>query len=167
MYQPWIENEPQEVKNQIMNQWVMDYQKRLDLVWKCLMKAQKSICSQMKRTPTLLYKAGQHVWLLTKSWQPQILKIQWISLFKIQEVLHNTCQLHLPLTLKIHPVVNVAFLKHAAMSTSLDLKHTILSNPQEMANKKWDIMFIIAHKYQGKQLLFKVWWKGYGLKNNT
>lgn len=79
-----------------------------------------------------------------------MLEVRWIGLFEIQEVLHNACHLCLPSILKIHPVINVAFLKLAVTIVSSDLKCAILSNLQDMAEKEWNIKAIIAHKHQGQ-----------------
>lgn len=121
-YWPCIDNESQEVENQVVAQWAHDYQKCLDLAQKCLLKIQESMCSQMKHTPTPKYVAGQQVWLLMCLWQPQLLEVWWVGPFEVQEVLHNACQLHLSSMLKIHPVVNVAYLKLASAVATGDPK---------------------------------------------
>lgn len=148
-YYSHIRNGPQEAENHITNQWATKYQKWFDLAWKCLVKTQESMQTQMKCTPTPSYKTGQHVWLSTKSWQLQILEVQWIGLFEIQKVLHNACHLHLLSMLKIHPMVNIAFLKPMASIISSNPRWTISSNPQDMADKEWDIKMIVTHKCQG------------------
>lgn len=107
---------------------------------------QESMCSQMKCLPTPAYREGQQVWLLTKSWKPQVLKVQWVGPFEVQEVLHNACRLHLPLTLHVHPVINVAYLKPVISTVPLDPSHLVLSNPHYMADHEWDVQEIVAHK---------------------
>lgn len=92
--------------------------------------------SQTKHTSISLYKPGQHVWLLTKLWQPQVLEVQWIGLFEVQEVLYNACQLCLPLMLKIHPVVNVVFLKPVSTLMPSNSPRVVLANSQDMADKE-------------------------------
>src|SRR5438445_294699 len=166
-YRPRIGNEPQEVENRIANQWAADYQKRLDLARKCLAKAQESMRAQIKRTPTPQYVAGQRVWLSTRSWQPQVLEVRWIGPFEIQEVLHNACRLRLPSTLKIHPVVNVAYLKPVSEALTTDPRREVLASPEQLADPEWEIESIVAHKRHGRQLLFRVRWKGYGSEDDT
>lgn len=94
---------------------------------------------QMKWIPTPSYKEGQTVWLLIKSWQPQVLEVCWIGLFEIQEVLHNACQLRLPSMLRIYPVINVVYLKPAISTMSSDPSCPVLANPQQMADWEWDV----------------------------
>lgn len=133
-YHPWIGNELQMVENYIVNQWAADYQEWLDLAQKCLTKMQESMHNQMKWTSTPSYKTGDQVWLSIKSWQPQILEVQWIGPFEIQEVLHNACCLHLLSTLHIHPVINITFLKPTVTLTPSDPHWPIISNPQDMTD---------------------------------
>lgn len=90
----------------------------------------------MKCTPIPLYKISQCVWLFTKSWQPQVLKVQWIGSFKIREVLYNACCLCLPLMLKIHPVVNVTYLKPTLTVLPSNPKRVMLANPHNMTDKE-------------------------------
>lgn len=105
--------------------------------------------SQIKCAPTSKYVAGQQVWLFMWSWQLQLLEVRWIGLFEVQEVLHNTCQLCLPSMLKIHPVINITYLKLASSMTANDSKRPVFVSPNNLANPKWEVKQIVAHHHQG------------------
>ena len=53
------------------------------------------------------------------------------------------------------------------MALTSDPRHAVISNPGNLVDKEWDVAEIVAHKHQGCQLLFKVCWKGYSLKDDT
>ena len=97
---------------------------------------QESMHAQIKHTPMSKYIAGQHMWLSTHSWQPQVLEAQWIGPFEIQEVLHNACRLRLLSTIKVHPVVNIMHLKPISEVPTSDPHQELLANPANLAEKK-------------------------------
>ena len=122
--------------------------------------------AKRRRVPPPAYRPGQKVWLLARELSlPTIsrkLAPRYVGLYSIEKVINpSALRLHLPPSLKIHPVFHVSKVKSVATS---DLSPPAPPPPRtlESSDLVWEVNRILAVRRSGRGFHYLVDWVGYG-----
>ena len=126
------------------------------------------------RSEAVGYKVGDLVLLSTKDLKWQMVGqsseklVEWfIGPYKIKAIISsNVVELELPITVKIHPVVNVSRIKRYV--DQVDGQRKEMPQPVVIeGEEEWEVEKILnKRKIKGKDK-FLVWWKGFTVEGDT
>ncbi|KIK13027.1 hypothetical protein PISMIDRAFT_18283 [Pisolithus microcarpus 441] len=119
------------------------------------------------------YSVGQEVWLDTTHVQidgcpSRKFTEKWIGPYKILSVKPNAVELCLPKTLRIHPVVNVSWVKLYRGP----LEGQKVTRPGQVVgvedrDEEFKVEYIVDSRLKHNRLEFLVHWRGYGDEDHT
>src|SRR5438445_8022402 len=110
------------------------------------------------------YQVGDLAWLSTSNCHLQgntRFHPKWFGPFEIIEVMTNACRLRLLLTIKLHPVINVSYLKKY-IERQDDDPVQVLKEPKILDwSKEFEVQRILNHHRVGRGFQFLVKWEGW------
>ena len=120
-----------------------------------------------------IYKIGDQVWLSTDNLRmlnraSKKLTERWIGPYEISSVMPNAVELKLPKTLRIHPVVNISWVKfYLGPLPGQPISHPGLIHVTEDRDEEYEVDAINDSRiYEGK-LQYLMHWKGYDESERT
>ena len=154
---------------------VGEFTDRLSQAYDNLVKAHSCILTQTNclhlDAPT--YTIGDCVWLSTDnlclpcaSWK---LSERWLGPYSITKLVGtNAVELHLPRSMRIHPVVNISCVK--PYRDRLPGQPVSAPGPSivtEDRDEEYDMDYVVDSWYKGKRLEYLVHWKGWSDTDHT
>src|SRR5947209_13116419 len=100
----------------------------------------------------LVFKIGDLVWVSMQAVRLEgnpKLSPKWFGPFDVMEVHRNAYRLRLPDTIRVHPVINVSFLKPYLTPTPINPPR-VLKCPA-VCGDEFEVDAILAHRYHGRQ----------------
>ena len=134
-----------------------------------MVKAHSHILTQTNRSRSDApsYAIGDHVWLSTDNLclprASQKLSERWLSPYSIMKLVGtNAVELHLPRSMRIHPVVNISHVK--PYRDCLPGQPVTAPGPSiitEDCEEEYKVDYVVDSRYKGKHLEYLVHWKGW------
>ena len=158
---------------------VQAHLRRCRRVWKAARGAMTNTRDRVQRVanrqrvPAPAYRPGQKVWLLARDLPLTTFSCKlapcYVGPYSIENVINPSALcLHLPPSLKIHPVFHVSQVKPVATS---DLSPPAPAPPPphtlESGDLVWEINQILAVRRRGRGFCYLVDWVGYGPEDRT
>ena len=136
-------------------------------------KARMKRQADRQRSQAPDYKIGDKVWLSTENLKltraSKKLTEQWLGPYDItKRIRDNTLELRLPRSIKIHPVVNISWVK--PYKERLEGQPTFKPGPVQVTEDReieFEVDYIVDSCYKGRHLEYLVHWKGYSNEDNT
>src|SRR5947209_7593783 len=134
-----------------------------------LEKARERMIANSSSKP-VSYQVGEQVWLSTANCRLQgntRFQPKWFGPFEVIEIMTNACRLRLPSTIKLHPVINVSYLKKYVEREDDD-PIQILKEPKLLDwSKEFEVRRILNHRRVGRGFQFLVEWEGWKEEDAT
>ena len=154
---------------------VEEFTDRLSHAYDNLVKAHARIFTQTNwhRSDAPAYAIGDQVWLSTDNLRlPRAshkLLEQWLGPYTITKLVGtNTVELHLPHSMRIHPVVNISRVK--PYCERLPGQPVTAPGPSvitEDRDEEYEVERIVDSRYTGRRLEYLVHWKGWSESDHT
>ncbi|KIN99019.1 hypothetical protein M404DRAFT_30829 [Pisolithus tinctorius Marx 270] len=173
-YTPWMGMEPFLSKAEAATDHAVDFAKVLEGTRRALEKTanQMKANTDTEQSEAPHYAVGDMVWLETSQISlsdcpSRKLTEQWIGPYKVVSLKPNAVELKLPKTLKIHPVVNVSWVK----PYKGPLEGQTVTHPRPVVghegDEEFEVEFVVNSHLKCNRLEFLVHWKGYHDKDHT
>ena len=170
-YAPRMGMEPRVVKAPAAE----EFTDRLSRAYDNLVKAHAHIFTQTNwhRSDAPAYTVGDQVWLSTDnlhlpraSWK---LSERWLGPYSITKLVGtNAVELHLPRSMRIHPVINISRVKpYRECLPGQPVTAPGPSNVTEDREEEYEVERIVDSRYKGKRLEYLVHWKGWSDTDRT
>ena len=152
-----------------------EFTDRLSQAYNNLVKAHSRILTQTNRScsDAPSYNIGDHVWLSTDNLRlpraSRKLSEQWLSPYSITKLVGtNTVELHLPHSMRIHPVVNISRIKpYRDHLPGQPVSAPGPSNITEDRDEEYEVEYVVDSWYKGKHLEYLVHWRGWSETDRT
>lgn len=134
------------------SQWAADCWERIEEAKRRLIRVRDQMAQQMSGTEKDISK-GDLAWLSTKplklAGNAKLLP-KWIGPFEVMERLTGACRLRLLSTIRIHPVVNLLFLKGFIPSSEDDPQREMKQVIVKREDAECDVKEILGHRKKRK-----------------
>ena len=163
-------------KNEKAEEFAREMKERHEKARVALVKSQEEMKRQTDRSRKEVeeYRVGDKVLISTKDFSMELMKRatkklmeKFIGLYVVKKiVLENVVELELPVSLRIHPVVNVR--RIVKYKEQVEGQKKIPSPPVEVANEKeYKVEDILDRQERREKTKYLVKWKGYIAEENT
>ena len=140
-----------------------------------LVKAHSRILTQTNhsRSGAPSYTIGDRVWLSTDNLHlphaSRKLSERWLGPYSITKLVGpNAVELHLPRSMRIHPVVNISHVKpYRDCLPGQPVSAPSPSLVMEDRNEEYEVEYVVDSRYKGKRLEYLVHWKGWSDTDRT
>jgi hypothetical protein len=174
-YEPHIGFEQHTTKAPAAEQFITDITQTIDQTKSNLVAAQQRMKAQADkhRSAVPSYSISDKVWLSTEHLKltraSKKLSEKWLGPYEITDLIGpNAVKLHLPSTMRIHPVVNISRVK--PYKERLDGQPTFRPGPVEVTEERdveFEVDYIADSRWKGRRLEFLVHWQGYSDEDRT
>jgi hypothetical protein len=150
-----------------------DIQKQVEKNLKAAQKDQKELADKRRREVKQEdYELGRLVWLNSKnirtSRPSKELDDKNLGPFKIVEKKNDVVvKLELPETMKIHPVFHVRLLRPFEEIKGMTREQRVPEPIIIEGEEEWEVEKVIKTRKKGREIEFKIKWKGFGEEENT
>ena len=163
-------------KNEKAEEFVKEMKERHEEARAALVKSQEKMKRQADRNKKEAekYRVGDKVLISTKDFSKELMKRatkklmeKFIGLYVVRKIVsENAVELELPVSLRIHPVVNVR--RIVKYREQVEGQKKILPPPVEIASKKeYEVEEILDRQERRGKTKYLVKWKGYIVEENT
>ena len=140
-----------------------------------LVKAHSRILTQTNRlhSDAPSYTIGDRVWLSTDNLRlpraSRKLSEWWLGPYTITKLVGtNAVELHLPRSMRIHPVVNISCVKpYCECLPGQPVSAPGPSNVTEDREEEYEVEYVVDSRYKGRCLEYLIHWKGWSDTDRT
>ena len=146
-----------------------EFTDRLSRAYDNLVKAHSHILTQTNRSrlDAPSYAVRDHVWLSTDNLHlphaSRKLSERWLSPYTIMKLVGtNAMELHLPCSMRTHPVMNISHVKpHRDRLPGQPVMAPGPANVTEDRDEEYEVDYVVDSQYKGKRLEYLVHWRGW------